>query len=115
MTLVRIDIVYIAGCTSWEKTAFLVDQVLGDLGLDGEFYYWLCESDDQAWDWDFVGSPTVLVDGKDPFRNPDDEPGVRLRSYFSADKGGIIPYPTYEMLRSYLSKYVVDVDWDEMP
>ncbi|HQE18890.1 MAG TPA: hypothetical protein PK607_10310, partial [Aggregatilineales bacterium] len=62
--------------------------------------------------WDFVGSPTVLIDGKDPFRSPDDEPGLKLRTYFSAEKG-LVPYPTYEMPHSYLTKYVVDADWSD--
>lgn len=102
--LVRIDIVYTADCTSWEQTAFLVDQVLTDLGLQGEYFYWLCEDEDQAWEWDFIGSPTVLIDGKDPFRSPGEEPGLRLRTYFSAEKG-MVAHPTYEMLRSFLLKY----------
>ncbi|NLH08520.1 MAG: hypothetical protein GX484_13060 [Chloroflexi bacterium] len=109
---VQVDIVYTADCTSWEKTAHLVNQVMTDLGLEGEFIYWLCESEEQAWEWDFVGSPTVLIDGKDPFRSPDDEPGLKLRTYFSAEKG-LVPYPTYEMPHSYLTKYVVDADWSD--
>lgn len=109
MQQVHIDIVYTANCTAWEQTAFLVDQVLTDLGLAGDYTYWLCEDEDQAWEWDFIGSPTVLIDGKDPFRSPGEEPGLRLRSYFSAEKG-MVPHPTYEMLHSYLLKYA-DVDF----
>lgn len=104
---IGIDIIYIHGCTGWEPTAHLVYQVLTDLGLEGEYNYWLCESEEQAWEWDFIGSPTILIDGEDPFRGPDEDPGLGLRSYFSP-QGGIVSHPTYEMLYNVLIKYV---DW----
>lgn len=104
---VQVDIIHTADCQSWEKTAYLIYDVLTALGLEGEFNYWLVESEEQAIEWGFIGSPTVLIDGVDPFRPPDVEPGLRLRSYFSPEQG-MVPHPTYEMIYNVLLRYVVD-------
>ena len=60
---IQIDILYTKDCTDWEETARLVQQALDDLGLEGDFSYTLVNSDREAMELHFIGSPTVLFDG----------------------------------------------------
>lgn len=100
----QIDILYTADCPHWEATAYLVDDVLTDLGFEGAFSYWQVDSLEQALEWNFPGSPTVLIDGRDPFASPDLEPTLECRSYFSPEQG-MVEHPTYNMLYQVLAPY----------
>jgi hypothetical protein len=99
----QIDILYMSDCTDWEIAAQLVQQVLTDLGLEGEFQYWLIENDRQAIQTYFTGSPTIRVDGYDLFPVEGATAGLRLRSYWTEE--GLLGHPTYNMLREALSQY----------
>jgi hypothetical protein len=102
--LFQIDILYTADCLNWEATAYLVYDVLTDLGFEGEFSYWQVDSQEQAEEWGFTGSPTVLIDGRDPFASPDLEPTLERRTYFSPEQG-MVEHPTYNMLYQVLAPY----------
>lgn len=55
----------------------------------------------QADELGFTGSPTVLVDGVDPFAGPDDVPALACRLYRTAD--GVQQAPTLAALVSALA------------
>lgn len=57
-------------------------------------------SDDEASRLGFHGSPTILVDGKDPFPAPPEPVGLSCRTYPSgADAAGRVPgIPTHQQL-----------------
>jgi hypothetical protein len=59
---------YFDGCPSWETTYTWLREVLNELGLSGvEPVLERVETPEEAQRLHFVGSPTVLIDGRDPF------------------------------------------------
>ena len=99
----RIDILYTSDCTDWPTAAELVTQVLNDLGLAAEVSSYLVKSDRQAIELNFIGSPTILVNGVDPWPIPGAPAGLRLRPYFTEQ--GMLGHPTYAMLYDVLQAY----------
>ena len=97
---IQIDILYIKDCTSWETADDLLRQALADLGIEAEIAYWVIESDHQAIETHFNGSPSFQVDGYDLFPVTGAPAGMTLRAYNTEE--GILDYPTYTMLREAL-------------
>jgi hypothetical protein len=100
----QIDVLYTRDCVDWEEYARLVDAALGELGVAAEFNYYLVQSDRQAVEIGFIGSPTIRVNGEDLFPVPRAASGMRLRAYFTPE--GMVGCPTYDMIREALSRFV---------
>ncbi len=92
----HIDILYTPDCTGWQTADSLLRQALADLGIEADIDYWLIESDRQAVETGFIGSPTIRVEGNDLFPVEGVPAGMKLRSYFTEE--GMLDYPTYSML-----------------
>ncbi len=103
MTL-QIDILYTKDCTDWETADRFLRQALDGLGLEAEFSYWPVETDRQAIEWDFIGSPTIRVNGYDLFPAQGAAAGLKLRSY--ATEEGMLGHPTYAMIYAALEALV---------
>lgn len=99
----QIDVVYTEDCTDWQTADQILRQVVADLGLQAEFNYWTVENDRQAIEWNFIGSPTIYVNGKDLFPTTGVTAGLKLRSYITEE--GLLGHPTYNMLYEALSPY----------
>jgi hypothetical protein len=91
----QIDILFTKDCTDWETADELLQRALQDLGLKANIDYWLIESDRKAFEYKFIGSPTIRVDGEDLFPMKGSA-GLRLRPYFTSE--GMLGHPTYEMI-----------------
>jgi hypothetical protein len=109
----QIKILYFDGCPSWETAANRVRTVLAELGradiaVQGEDVH---QSSHVSPEW--AGSPTVLLDGHDPFREGDGpladllerglEPAAgrdACRMYLTTD--GLEPAPSVDQLRTAL-------------
>ena len=93
-----ITLLYFDGCPSWQTT----DQRLR--GLADEFAFNLAyrkvESPEAAEELSFRGSPTVLIDGRDPFARGDEPVGLACRIYQTPD--GPAGSPTVAQLREVL-------------
>lgn len=92
----NITLQYFDDCPNWK----LVDANLEALkaeGLDLEVAYELIETPEAATAAGFRGSPTVLVDGIDPFADPDAPVGLSCRVYRTAE--GLAGSPTLDQLR----------------
>ena len=76
---VRVVLQYFAGCPNWKDT----DRQLVQLGVAVE--YQRIETPEEATEYGFRGSPTVLVNGVDPFFDPDADVGLACRVYRSPD------------------------------
>ncbi|MTV27974.1 thioredoxin family protein [Nitriliruptoraceae bacterium ZYF776] len=74
---------YFDGCPNWE----LADQRLCDLADEFGFTlrYEQVETPEEAERLGFAGSPTVLVDGVDPFTTGDEPSGLACRVYATDD------------------------------
>ena len=91
-----ITLQYFDGCPNWEQTdAYL--KALEAEGIELGVTYQLIETPEAAAAAGFRGSPTVLVDGTDPFANPDAPVGLSCRVYRSED--GFAGSPTLDQLR----------------
>ncbi len=82
---------YFDGCPNWRTT---YDR-LRDLGVDPVIER--IESPEEAERLRFVGSPTILVDGRDPFPASDASFGLTCRVFETPD--GLAGSPTTEQLR----------------
>jgi hypothetical protein len=78
--MIRITLQYFDGCPNWETT----DQALATLlaeGWDATVERELIDSYDLAVQRAFPGSPTVRVDGVDPFAEGEMQPALACRMY----------------------------------
>jgi hypothetical protein len=81
----------------------LVRRTLVDLGLhDVVVSTGVVRSQAEAEQRGFAGSPTILVDGQDPFAGPVRTPGLTCRVYVT-DKG-LAGLPSGDQLRAALSR-----------
>jgi hypothetical protein len=95
----RVRLLYFDGCPSWQTTA-------DDLSvLAGEFHFsWEpvpVEASDDLAALGFRGSPTILVDGEDPFAEGSEPFVFACRVY--ATPSGLAGSPTGEQLRQVLT------------
>lgn len=90
---------YFDGCPNWE----VADQRLRSLADEVEFTlrYEQVETSEEAERLSFAGSPTVLVDGVDPFATGDEPTGLACRVY--ATEEGPQGSPTLGQLRAALA------------
>lgn len=78
----KITIQYFEGCPHWKLADERVRRVLrAGYRDDVEVKYELIESPEQAERVGFHGSPTVLVDGRDPFATGDEPVGMSCRVF----------------------------------
>lgn len=95
----RVQVLYFDGCPHWTLMDERVRAVAGELGLAVEDV--LVESDEDAQRLGFQGSPTLLVDGRDPFGTPGAPVGLACRIYSTPD--GLAGAPTEDQLREVLN------------
>lgn len=97
---VTVTLQYFDGCPNWEQTLALLQAIAsddGDVTLETE----RIATQDRAEARGFRGSPTVLVDGVDPFAEPDAPIGLACRVYRTPD--GYAGAPTAGQLRAALA------------
>ena len=91
---------YFDGCPHWRNAYDLLVRALAAEGLDTEPRLERVDTDEDAQRLDFVGSPTILVGGRDPFRGIDGSPGLSCRIFQTPE--GLAATPTFEQLREAL-------------
>lgn len=89
---------YFDGCPNWQTTHDRLEEAIAGLGLTVTMQ--LVETPQEAADVGFRGSPTVLIDGIDPFADPNTPAAGTLacRVYQTEDGS-----PTVEQLRRALA------------
>jgi glutaredoxin len=97
----KITVQYFDGCPHWK----LADRRLADVlrGLEGDTFtveYQLIESPEMAERVGFRGSPTILIDGRDPFATGAEPVGMSCRVFHTED--GAKGAPTEAQLRQVL-------------
>ena len=94
------------GCPHWRTLDERIHEVAADLGPDGlEVSYERVESVEEAERLRFVGSPTLLLAGQDPFaENAAGGFGLSCRIYATPE--GPAGSPTTEQLREVLAAYL---------
>jgi hypothetical protein len=93
-----VELLYFEGCPHWETAAKRVRQVAAEVGAAVR-HRRVGEGDDLT---DFGGSPTILVDGRDPFGRVGSSTGGLSCRLFATPEGPA-GAPTVDQLRAALS------------
>ena len=94
-----VTVMYFDGCPNWQLADERLRQLQGELGFS--LHYSRVETPEEAERTGFRGSPTVLIDGADPFAVGDEPTGLACRVYATPD--GAQGAPSIEQLRAALT------------
>lgn len=93
---VRVTLQFSAGCPNWQRAHGLVLEALEQCGLPRTVLLQPVSTPEEAEAAGFRGSPTVLVDGADPFADPVAPVGLTCRVFPTPQ--GLRGTPTLEQL-----------------
>lgn len=97
----EVRLLYFEDCPNWRVAEARLKEALLSVGADPDgVIYEVVTTLEQAETLGFRGSPTILVDGTDPFAEPDAPAGLTCRIYRTAM--GVQPAPTVEQLQALL-------------
>lgn len=99
-TLVQVMLQYFDGCPNWELADRRLRALADELGFDLDRQR--VDTPEAAERYSFRGSPTILVDGSDPFASGDEPVGLSCRVYATPD--GRAGAPTTDQLREMLTR-----------
>ena len=94
----RVELLYFDDCPNWRVTDGLLATLSEELGFTVERRE--VHSLEEAEELDFRGSPTVRIDGADPFADPSGSVGMSCRIYATPE--GLAGSPTLDQLRAAL-------------
>lgn len=77
----RIQLLYFDGCPSWQVTEERLHEALELVGSSAGVERVLVETPEAAEALGFRGSPSILIDGHDPFAEPGAPVGLACRLY----------------------------------
>jgi hypothetical protein len=93
----RVVLQYFDGCPNWVEADAWLRQALAVLGAGGaSVEHQRIETMEEAVSARFMGSPSILVDGRDPFAVEGAQPGLACRVY--PTPAGLRGAPTLEQL-----------------
>ena len=95
----NVELRYFDGCPNWKVADAHLRSLATELGF--HMSRRLVESPDEAEALEFRGSPSVIVDGQDPFAAGDEPVGLSCRIYQTPE--GPAGSPTIDQLRALLS------------
>lgn len=96
----EITLLYFDDCPNWNDTDQHLQQLQNEYP-DLTVTHRVVDSPEEAERVGFLGSPSVLVDGVDPFADPDAPVGLSCRVYQTPD--GPAGSPTLNQLRTAIS------------
>jgi hypothetical protein len=94
-------LLYFDGCPHWRVAEQRLRSALASAGLDDQVEHVLVETPEDAERLGFLGSPTILIDGHDPFARGDELPAMACRVFSTPN--GLEGSPTVEQLADVLS------------
>lgn len=92
----RIELLWFSDCPNWQETDARLRQAVPLAGVDADVVLIEVTTPEDAERLQFRGSPTVLVDGRDPFALKSDPVGLSCRVFRTP--GGLRGGPTVEQL-----------------
>ena len=97
----EVRLLYFEDCPNWHVAETRLKEALLSVGADPDgVIYEVVTTLEQAEALGFRGSPTILVDGTDPFAEAGAPAGLTCRIYRTAM--GVQPAPTVEQLQAVL-------------
>ena len=97
---VTVTLLYFPGCPNWQTADANLRAALAETGADVAVDRRVVDTIEDAERLGFLGSPTVLINGRDPFAEPGAVPGLSCRVYRTQD--GVTGAPTVDQLRAAL-------------
>jgi hypothetical protein len=97
--MLHVSFLYFEDCPSHELALERLHQVLAEEGIDAEVEVVKVETDAQVKQLHFVGSPTILVEGRDIDPPPADLQFALTCRVYRREDGRISPLPSPEMIR----------------
>jgi hypothetical protein len=94
----RVSFLYYEDCPSYDLALERLREVMDEEDIPGEVEVIKVETEEQARELRFVGSPTIRVDGQDIDPPSDSRYALTCRAYRLAD-GRISPLPSKDMIR----------------
>ena len=110
----EVSLLYFDGCPHWTVAAQRLEEALAKVGRVGETVsHGLVETPEDAERLGFIGSPTILVDGEDPFATGSEQTALACRVFNTPE--GPAGSPTVEQLVEVLStsERSAGRDWDD--
>jgi hypothetical protein len=102
MIYMDVRLLYFDDCPNWHLAEARLQEARAAIGKSAPAVtYEVVRTPEQAEQTGFRGSPTILVNGRDPFADPADPVGMACRIYRSP--AGVEFAPTVEQLRSVLA------------
>src|SRR5918997_7055799 len=101
-TWLRVSFLYYEECPSYDLALERLREVMAEEGIPGEVEVVKVETEEQARELRFVGSPTIRVEGQDIDPPSDPHYALACRAYRLADDR-ISPLPSRDMIRRALS------------
>jgi hypothetical protein len=98
----NIEFLYYEDCPSHDQALERLEQVMAEEGIIADIKITKIETESQAIERQFVGSPTILVDGQDivpPVENAQFGLGCRV---YRLENGRFSPLPSVTMIRNAL-------------
>lgn len=93
---VDVTVLYFAECPSWQTALARVHAAAGQAGVAVSVTVLAVATEQDADRLGFTGSPTILVDGVDPFAQPNVVPALACRVYPTS--AGLAGSPTVNQL-----------------
>ena len=101
---VEVTVLYFSGCPSWATALERVHAAAEQAGVQVSVSVLAVATGEDATRLGFTGSPTIWLDGTDPFAQPDAMPALACRVYATAQ--GLAGSPTVEQLVDALTRKV---------
>lgn len=101
----KLEFLYFEDCPSHEQALAMLLEVMSEQAINAPIEITQVETDAEAQQHRFYGSPTIRVNGVDIAPMPDDmpEPNISCRAYRRAD-GRITPLPPRDLIVAALQK-----------
>ncbi|MFQ6172559.1 thioredoxin family protein [Oryzobacter sp. R7] len=97
----EVRLLYFEGCPHWTVADERLRAAMAQIGDTSLVHHVLIETPEDAAANGFVGSPTIQVDGRDPFARGDEQVGLTCRLYSTPE--GLAGSPTVAQLIEVLS------------
>jgi hypothetical protein len=98
----KVELLYFDGCPSYQTAAKLLRAVMDDEGLTAGIDLIKVADEAAARRLKFVGSPSIRINGVDPFLHGEADYGMGCRVYAAPE--GLKGWPTKQMLREALTR-----------
>jgi len=103
--MLSIDVLYYEDCLHYEEAAKTLKEVLDEEGVEAEVHMVPVSPGEDADKWGFIGSPTILINGRDLAEDVDvGRPYLgHCRVYLYHDEP--FEFPPKEMIREALKRF----------